>query len=69
MKTKKPIKKADPDFWNEYRVYSKALDLFLAYRSLRGTQNVNMDITIFCDVLREKLINVFGEEIEENGRT
>lgn len=62
-------KKADPEFWNEYKVYSKALDLFLAYRSLRGTDNVNMDIQIFCDILQAKLISVFGEETKENGRT
>lgn len=60
---KKEIKKkADPEFWSEYKVFSKALDLFLAYRSLRGSKNINMDIAVFCDVLKNKLIDVFGEE-------
>lgn len=69
---KKEIKKkAAPEFWNEYKVYSKALDLFLAYRSLRGTGNVNMDISIFCDVLQNRLLSVFGtqEGEEDSGRT
>ena len=47
MQKKEIKRKAAPEFWNEYRVYSKALDLFLAYRSLRGSDNVNMDIAIF----------------------
>ncbi len=64
MQKKEIKRKASPEFWNEYRVYSKALDLFLAYRSLRGSDNVNMDIAIFCDILKSKLISVFGEEID-----
>lgn len=60
---KKEIKrKADPARWNEYRIYSMTLDLFNAYLALKGTGNMNLDITTFCDVLKNKLIDIYGRE-------
>lgn len=60
-------KKADPVYWDEFRIYSSAMDLFLAFRKIRGSNNVNMDISIFCNILQNKLIDSYGEEIANNG--
>ena len=60
-------KKADPVCWDEFRIYSSAMDLFLAFRKIRGSNNVNMDISIFCNILQNKLIDSYGEEITNNG--
>lgn len=55
--------------WSEYLVISKAIDLFNAYRILKGSNNINMDIASFCDMIQYKLIDVYGEENKENGGT
>lgn len=48
--------------WSEYLVIAKIIDLFNAYRKLKGTQNVNMDIASFCNMIQYKLIEIYGEE-------
>lgn len=55
--------------WNEYLIFSKAIDLFNAFRKLKGSENVNMDIARFCDMIQIKLIDIYGKEVEEDGRT
>ena len=55
--------------WNEYLIFSKAIDLFNAFRKLKGSEDVNMDIAHFCDMIQFKLIDIYGKEVEEDGRT
>lgn len=55
--------------WSEYLIYAKVIDLFNAYRGLKGTPNIDMDIASFCDQIQFKLIDIYGEEKEKNGRT
>lgn len=57
MEEKKEVNK-EP--WNEYRIIAAEVDLFNAWRALRGSDNVNFDITIFCDILKNKLIDIYG---------
>ena len=59
-------RKADPGLWNEYLIYSKIIDLFVAWVKLRGSGSINMDIRIFTDCIASKLISIYGEE-NENG--
>lgn len=54
--------------WSEYLIYAKVIDLFNAYRGLKGTSNIDMDIASFCNQIQYKLIDIYGEEKEENGR-
>ena len=68
-KTRKPAAPANGAVWNEYMVFAKAIDLFNAYRGLKGSENVNMDIAQFCDMLQFKLIDIYGKEGGEDGRT
>lgn len=60
-------KKVDRAPWNEYRIFAGAVDLFNAWRALRGSENVNFDITIFCDMLQAKLIDIYGRGEDLNG--
>ncbi len=57
------------DVWNEYLIYSKVIDLFAAFRKLKGSEDVNMDIAHFCDMIQFKLIDIYGKEEKEDGRT
>lgn len=68
-KTRKPAAPANGAVWNEYMVFAKTIDLFNAYRGLTGSENVNMDIAQFCDMLQFKLIDIYGKEGGEDGRT
>lgn len=54
--------------WNNYIIITKGIDLFSAWRALNGSNNINMDIAIYCDIMKAKLIDVYGEELED-GRT
>ena len=66
----KKIKKPNPDYWNEYRVYTSMVDLFNAWAALRSSGSISEDIRIFCDTIQNKLIDIYGREIEkEDGRT
>ena len=53
--------------WSEYIIYSKVVDLFAAYRNLKGSPDVNTDIATFCNFIQYKLIDIYGESEEENG--
>ena len=55
--------------WNEYLIFSKVIDLFNAFRKLKGSDDVKMDIAHFCDMIQFKLIDIYGKEVEEDGRT
>lgn len=55
--------------WDEYLIYAKVMDLFICYRNLKGSQNVNNDIRLFLDSLEFRLIDNFGKENFENGGT
>lgn len=68
QKAKAPAPKSGA-VWNEYIVLAKVTDLFNAYRGIKGTENVNMDITQFCDKIQFTLIDVYGKEGGEDGRT
>ena len=57
------------DVWDEFLIYSKAIDLFNAFRKLKGSEDVNMDIAHFCDMIQFKLIDIYEKETEEDGRT
>ena len=48
--------------WSEYLIIAKIIDLFCAYRKLKGTENVNLDIACFCDQIQYKLIDIYGKE-------
>lgn len=48
--------------WSEYLIIAKIIDLFCAYRKLKGTENVNLDIASFCDQIQYKLIDIYGKE-------
>lgn len=55
--------------YNEYLIYAKVIDQFAAYRNLKGSGNVNLDIAQFCDMIQFKLIDIFGEERKDGGAT
>lgn len=55
--------------YNEYLIYAKVIDQFAAYRNLKGSNNVNLDIAQFCDVIQVKLIDIFGKEPTDGGAT
>lgn len=62
-KVKAPAPKSGA-VWNEYIVLAKAIDLFNAFRKLKGSEDVNMDIAHFCDMIQFKLIDIYGKETE-----
>lgn len=55
--------------YNEYLIYAKVIDQFAAYRNLKGSDNVNLDIAQFCDTIQVKLIDIFGKEPTDGGAT
>ena len=55
--------------WNEYIIFAKVIDLFAAYRKLKGSKSANTDIAQFCNFIQYKLIDIYGESEEENGGT
>ena len=53
--------------WDEYIIFAKVIDLFAAYRKLKNSDNVNLDIAQFCNFIQYKLTDVYGEGEEING--
>ena len=47
---------------SEYLIIAKIIDLFCAYRKLKGTESVNLDIANFCNQIQYKLIDIYGKE-------
>lgn len=67
--TKKSAAPAKGAVWNEFLVYAKAIDLFNAFRKMKGSEDINADIRLFCDMIQFQLIDIYGKDGGEDGRT
>ena len=67
--TKKSAAPTKGAVWNEFLVYAKAIDLFNAFRKMKGSEDINADIRLFCDMIQFQLIDIYGKDGSEDGRT